>query len=60
MSALVVYDVLGRQVAVLVQERKEPGNYEVTFDARALASGIYICQMKAGSFVQARKMLLAK
>jgi hypothetical protein len=58
--SLVVYDVLGRQVAVLVQERKEPGNYEVNFDARALASGIYICQMKAGSFVQARKMLLAK
>ena len=37
---LVVYDLLGREVAVLVNEKKAPGSYEVTFDGRGLASGL--------------------
>ncbi len=59
-TRLVVYDLLGREVAVLVDERKQPGNYEVSFDASGLASGVYIYRMTAGSFVQSKKMVLLK
>jgi hypothetical protein len=59
-TRLVVYDVLGREVAVLVNERKLPGNYEVTFDGSVLSSGIYICRLKAGPYVHSMKMLLVK
>jgi hypothetical protein len=58
--SLVVYDILGRQVAVLVNEKKAPGSYEVTFDASGLASGVYFYRMTAGQFVQTRKMLVVK
>jgi hypothetical protein len=57
---LVIYDLLGREVAVLVDERKEPGSYEVQFDAKGLASGVYLYRLTAGSFVQTRKMLLVQ
>jgi hypothetical protein len=57
---ITVCDVLGREVAVLVNERKAPGNYDVTFDGSRLSSGIYIYRMIAGGFVQARKMLLIR
>jgi hypothetical protein len=57
---LVVYDVLGREVAELVNETKSPGNYEVQFNASALASGIYFYRLSAGSFVQTRKMVLMR
>jgi aminopeptidase N len=55
-----VYDVLGRQVATLVNEMKEPGTYAVRFDARDLASGMYYYRLRAGSFVQTRKMTVVK
>jgi hypothetical protein len=55
-----VYDLLGRQMAVLVNEREAPGTYEVSFDGSNLASGVYIYRLTAGSFVQSRKMLLIK
>jgi hypothetical protein len=55
-----VYDVLGHQVAVLVNERKAPGSYEVGFQAGELASGVYLCRLSAGSFVETRKMLLLR
>jgi hypothetical protein len=58
--SLVVYDVLGREVALLVNEKKSPGNYEVQFDGSGLASGVYIYRLTAGSFVQSRTMLLLK
>jgi hypothetical protein len=58
--SLIVYDVLGRQVAVLVNERKAPGNYEVRFDALGLSSGVYFYRLQAGDFVQTQKMILAK
>ena len=58
--SLVVYDVLGRTVATLVNERKLPGTYEVMFDGSALASGVYFCRMVAGDFCQTRKLLLLK
>jgi beta-1,2-mannobiose phosphorylase / 1,2-beta-oligomannan phosphorylase len=57
---ITVYDLLGREVAVLVNERKQPGSYEVSFDASGLASGVYMYRMQAGNFVQSRRMLLLK
>jgi hypothetical protein len=57
---LVVYDLLGREVKVLLDERKEPGSYEVTWDAGGCASGVYICRMIAGRYVASRKMVLTK
>jgi hypothetical protein len=57
---LAVYDILGREVVVLVNEMKEPGSYLVTWDARGMASGVYFCRMGAGGFVQTRKMLLVR
>jgi hypothetical protein len=57
---LVVYDLLGREVKVLVDERRAAGSYEDTFDGSGLASGIYVYRLTAGSFVQSRKMILLK
>jgi hypothetical protein len=58
--SLIAYDVLGREVAVLVNERKAPGNYEVRFDASGLSSGVYFYALTAGVFSQTRKMLVVK
>jgi hypothetical protein len=55
---LVVYDFLGREVAVLVNVRKAPGSYDVTFDASGLASGVYVYRLTAGREVLSRKMIL--
>ncbi len=57
---LVVYDLLGREVAVLVNEKKAPGTYEVNFDGSGLASGVYLYRLSAGSYVQTRKMVLVR
>ncbi|MCU0343706.1 MAG: M20/M25/M40 family metallo-hydrolase [Ignavibacterium sp.] len=57
---LIVYDILGRKVISLIDEEKTPGNYEVFWDASNLSSGVYLYTIKAGSFVQTRKMLLMK
>jgi spore germination protein YaaH len=57
---LKVYDLLGRQVAVLVNERKEPGNYTVTWDAAGAASDAYVCRLTTGTLVESRKMLLLR
>jgi len=57
---LAVYDLLGKEVAVLVNERKEPGEYEFTFDARNLAGGMYVCRLTAGGHVETRKMVLLR
>jgi len=64
-TTLKVYDVLGNEVAILVNEKKEAGNYEVKFDSRGLIyqtlpSGIYFYQLRAGSFVETKKMILLK
>lgn len=59
-TSLQVYDLLGREVATLVNEVKEPGEHSVVFDASALASGVYWYQLKAGSFVKSRKLLLLR
>ncbi len=57
---LAVYDILGREVAVLVNEKKAPGRYEVRFDAAGLSSGVYFYCLTAGSNVQTRKMALSR
>jgi M6 family metalloprotease-like protein len=57
---LVVYDMLGREVTVLVNERKAPGTYSVTFDAGTLSSGMYFYRLLAGSFMETKKLLLLK
>ncbi len=55
-----VFDALGKEVAVPVNEYKNPGRYKVDFDGSRLASGIYFYKLKAGDFVMTKKMLLAK
>ena len=57
---LKVYDILGREVATLVNESKAPGNYEVTFNASNLASGVYFYRLTAGKFIQTKKMILLR
>ena len=57
---LTVYDMLGREVSMLVNERKEMGVYEVKFDGSRLSSGVYFYQIQAGSFVETRKLLLVR
>jgi hypothetical protein len=57
---LIVYDVLGKEIATLVNEEKSQGNYEVEWDANALPSGIYFYQLMADSFVATKKMILLK
>jgi endoglucanase len=57
---LAVYDMLGREVAVLVDEKKAPGNYEVQFDASGLASGIYVYRLTANDFVQCKEMVVVR
>jgi hypothetical protein len=56
--SLKVYDVLGREVATLVNEAKSPGSYEVTWDASNVASGVYLYQLKVGGFVATKKFVL--
>jgi hypothetical protein len=57
---LKVYDVPGREVTNLVNEDKQPGEYEVEFYASSHPSGVYFYQLKTGNFIQAKKMLLLK
>jgi len=57
---LKIYDVLGKEVATLVNETKSAGTYEVVFDATGLTSGIYFYTLNAGSFSETKKMILTK
>ncbi len=57
---LVIYDALGSEVTVLVNERHTPGIYETSWDARNFASGVYIYRIETGDFVQSKKMVLVK
>jgi len=58
--SLKVYDILGREIAALVNEERPAGEYEVDFDGSALTSGIYFYQLKAGEYSETRKMVLLK
>ncbi len=57
---LAVYDILGREVAVLVNKEMKPGCYEATFDGKELASGIYLYRIQATDFIKTRKMIITK
>lgn len=57
---LSVYDILGREVTVLVDERKGAGSYEVKFDASGLASGVYFYRIQAGDFAEAKSLVVLK
>jgi hypothetical protein len=59
-QSLKVYDILGSEVATLIDEEKPEGSYEIKFDASGLPSGVYFYQLKAGEFTQTKKMILLK
>lgn len=60
LARLVVYDVLGREVGLLLNEIKTPGTYSLNFDASNLPSGVYFYRLTAGTFTDTKKMLLLK
>jgi hypothetical protein len=60
MVKLSVYDMLGREVSMLVNERKYAGVHEVKFDGSGLASGVYFYRMTAGTYVETKKLLLVR
>lgn len=55
-----VYDIFGKEVANLVDQHQEPGNYRAEFDATNLASGVYFYRLQAGQFSQMKKLLLVR
>lgn len=57
---LKVFDVLGKEIATLVDEEKPAGSYDVEFDAAQLPSGVYFYQLKAGEFAETKKMVILK
>ncbi len=59
-QTLKIFDILGNEVATLVNEQKPAGSYNVTFDASTLPSGIYMYKLQAGSFIETKKMILLK
>ncbi len=59
-QTLKVYDILGNEVATLVDEYRDAGKYEITFNASNLASGVYFYRLKAGNFIETKKMILLR
>ena len=59
-TTLRIYDILGNEIATLVNGIKQPGLYEVEFDGKNLASGVYYYQLISGGFIQTNKMILLK
>ena len=59
-QTLKVYDILGNEVATLVNEQKEPGYYEVNFNASSIASGVYVYRLTTGRFISTKKMIVIK
>jgi hypothetical protein len=59
-QTLTVYDVLGREVAILVDEFKQAGIHTIEFDASALSSGVYFYRLRSGQYCQTKKSLVTK
>jgi len=59
-TTLKIYDVLGNEIATLVNEEKAPGEYEVEFAAAGISSGIYFYQLRAGTFSETKKLVLLR
>jgi len=57
---LKIFDLLGREAAILVNEKLQPGTYETTFDASMLPSGVYFYSLKTNTFTDTKKMILIK
>ena len=57
---LSVYDMLGREIETLVNEKLQPGTYEVTFDGSNLSSGVYFYKLTVGEYIKTNKMILLK
>ncbi len=57
---LKLFDILGKEVATLVNEQQQPGYYTISFDASKFASGVYIYQLRTGSLFTSKKMMLLK
>ncbi len=57
---LKVYDLLGREVKTLMNERQNPGSHSVTFDAKGLASGVYFYRLESGTYAEVKKLVLMK
>jgi len=57
---LIIYDVLGNEIAVLVNEEKPAGKYEVSWNASNLASGMYVYRLQAGNYISTKKMMLLR
>jgi hypothetical protein len=55
-----VFDILGREVSELVNDKRDAGVYEVTFDGSNLASGVYFYRLQAGDFEATKRLLLVK
>ncbi|MFZ5948576.1 MAG: T9SS type A sorting domain-containing protein [Stygiobacter sp.] len=60
MTSLRIYDILGKEVATLVNEHQPAGNYAVKFDGSNFSSGVYFYKLQSGEFVQVNKMILMK
>ena len=60
LTKITIYDVIGRETIVLVNQMMNPGSYIVTWDASNFASGIYFYRMEAGAFIDTKKMVLLK
>jgi hypothetical protein len=57
---IILYDILGREAAPVINEFKKAGTYEVKFDGSNLSSGTYFYRIEAGDFVDTKKMILVK
>ncbi|HMT11294.1 MAG TPA: T9SS type A sorting domain-containing protein [Ignavibacteria bacterium] len=57
---LTVFDIIGREIEVLVNQQLQPGTYEVSWDASNYSSGVYYSRLEAGSFTETKKMVLIK
>ena len=55
-----IFDILGKEIATLVDEEQEAGKYKVNFNGGKFASGVYVYRMTAGEFMMSKKMILVK
>jgi hypothetical protein len=59
-AKLIVFDAIGSEVEVLVNQQMQPGTYEVSWDATAYPSGVYFYKLESGNFTETKKMVLIK
>ncbi|NUM61135.1 MAG: T9SS type A sorting domain-containing protein, partial [Ignavibacteriaceae bacterium] len=57
---LKVFDILGKEIALLINEEKQSGTYEIEFDGSSLSSGVYLYRLTAGNFNETKKFVLLK